>query len=171
MPTTSAHDKRGAASAAPLECRCLVRLAGYRRADHIDLESPAPALCRQLCSRRRPPQRLVTGYARGCRRRNDHAPVRARRACAATDGEEVLARVRAHRRRALVVAARRAVRLHQRQVADAGVTLDALRAVGTLLALSARCAALSGPTLRACGSVDSLRALRTHRGRRRRCRP
>ena len=66
--------------------------AGYRRADHIDLESPAPALCRQLCSRRRPPQRLVTGYARGCRRGDDHAVVRTRRARAAAHAEAVCKR-------------------------------------------------------------------------------
>ena len=48
-------------------CACRA-LAGYRRADDVDLEGPAPALCRQLRCRRRPPQRLVARDARGRRR-------------------------------------------------------------------------------------------------------
>ena len=84
--------KRGAASAAPLECRCLVSLAGYRRADHVDLDSPSPALCRQLCSRRRPPQRLVAWDPRGRGRGDDHAVVRARRARAAANRKELCKR-------------------------------------------------------------------------------
>ena len=50
--------RRGAASDAPLEFRCLVRSyapAGCRRATHVDLEGAPSALRRHLCSRRRPP--------------------------------------------------------------------------------------------------------------------
>ena len=50
--------RRGSASDAPLECRCLVRSyapAGCRRATHVDLEGAPPTLRRHLCSRRRPP--------------------------------------------------------------------------------------------------------------------
>ena len=73
MPKPSANAKRGGFRRPPLECRCLVRSyapAGCRRATHVDLEGPAPAPCRHLCSRRRPPQRRPSpSPRRRCRSR------------------------------------------------------------------------------------------------------